>query len=406
MIPEGRRGAGHVAGPEGKQGGVPRLIPLYAAGFVTAAGSTGVAATVGAEHTDLGMSLTALGVFLALYDLAEVVLKPVFGNLTDKVGTKPVIVAGLILFAVASLLGIWAAGPWALGAVRVGQGVAASAFSPASSAAVGHLAPSSTRGAYFGRYGSWKGLGYAAGPLIGALALVLHAPAGLFAVLGVLAALTSVWVAVAVARVQPAPRQRATLADLARAVGRREFLVPVSVLAASTAVLGTLTGNIPALGHAVGLPVLVPAIGVTLLAVTSSVVQPRAGRLHDTGKLSTTMAFGAGMSAIIVGLAVMALLPSAASILVGAVLAGLGIGTATPVGFSALAGVTPRATLGRTMGTAELGREAGEAAGPLIVSGVIPVLALPGALLALAALPLAAGVAGTTLRKRNVESVH
>jgi MFS family permease len=346
------------------------------------------------------MSLTALGVFLALYDLAEIVLKPVFGGLTDRFGAKPVIVAGLVLFAAASLCGIWAAGPWALGLVRLGQGVAASAFSPASSASVSLLSPPGARGAYFGRYGSWKGLGYAAGPLIGAAALIAHAPAALFAVLGAIAVVTALWVIAALPRTRLMPKQRATLADLARAVTAREFLVPVGVLAASTAALGTLTGNIPALGRAVGLPVIVSAVAVTLLAVTSSLVQPRAGRMHDSGRLGTAPALAGAMSAIILGIAVLVLVPSAASILGGAVLVGGGIGVATPIGFSMLASVAPRERLGRMMGAAELGREAGEAAGPLFVSALVPALALPGALLCLAALPLAAGV-GATLRGRT-----
>ena len=378
----------------------PHLAPLFAAGFVTAAGSTGVAATVGAEHESLGMSLSALGIFLALYDLAEIVLKPVFGALTDRIGAKPVIIGGLVVFALASLAGVWAQGAWALSAVRVGQGVAASAFSPASSAAVGLLAPARVRGTYFGRYGSWKGIGYAAGPLIGALALGAGTVGVLFAALGAFAAGAALWVGLSVVSVRPAPKQRATVADLARAVSAPAFLTPVGILAASTAVLGTLTGTIPALGHGIGLPVVVPAVAVTLLALISSLVQPQAGRLHDAGRLSTRTAFTAAMAAIVVGIAVMALLPSAGRILIGAVLAGAGIGVATPIGFSALASVTPPERLGRTMGTAELGREAGEAAGPLIVSAVVAALALPGALLALAVLPLAAGVAGAARGSR------
>lgn len=374
---------------------IPRVAPLYAAGFVTAAGSMGVAATVGADHEQLGMSLPALGIFLALYDLAEIVLKPVFGGLSDRVGAKPIIVSGLALFALASVAGIWASGPWALSAVRVGQGIAASAFSPASSAAIGLLAPTAVRGRYFGRYGSWKGLGYAAGPLIGAFALTLDAGGLLFTVLGISAAAAAIWVAVTVERARPAPKQRATLADLTRAIAAPSFLTPVAALAASTAVLGTLTGNIPALGRSIGLPVLVPAIAVTLMAVVSSIVQPTVGRLHDQARLTSRMVFALAMAFIIGGLAAMAAFPSASTILLGAVLAGAGIGAATPVGFSSLAAITPEERLGGTMGTAELGREAGEAAGPLIVSALVPALALPGALLALAVIPLAAGVAAS-----------
>ena len=69
--------------------------PLYAAGFVTAFGAHSIAAGMGAHSGDIGLSLLNLGILLAVYDLAEVVLKPVFGALSDRIGTKPVVVAGL-----------------------------------------------------------------------------------------------------------------------------------------------------------------------------------------------------------------------------------------------------------------------------------------------------------------------
>ncbi|MFV3113676.1 hypothetical protein [Gordonia amicalis] len=55
----------------------PRSIaPLYLAGFTTAFGAHGVATVLGSESDDIGLSLLGLGLVLALYDLAEVVLKP------------------------------------------------------------------------------------------------------------------------------------------------------------------------------------------------------------------------------------------------------------------------------------------------------------------------------------------
>src|SRR5262249_22290061 len=44
-------------------------------------------------------SLWELGLLLGIYDGAEVVLKPVFGALADRIGAKPVMVGGLVVFA-------------------------------------------------------------------------------------------------------------------------------------------------------------------------------------------------------------------------------------------------------------------------------------------------------------------
>lgn len=52
------------------------------------------------------MSLLTFGLILALYDVAEVILKPIFGPLSDRIGVKSVILGGLLFFALASCAGI------------------------------------------------------------------------------------------------------------------------------------------------------------------------------------------------------------------------------------------------------------------------------------------------------------
>ncbi|MEU3016889.1 hypothetical protein ABZ635_05770 [Nocardiopsis sp. NPDC007018] len=73
---------------------------------------------------------------------------------------------------------------------------------------------------------------------------------------------------------------------------------------------------------------------------------------------------------------------------------GLKVGTVTPLAFAHLAENTPEERLGRTMGNAELGREVGDAGGPLAVGAIAAATSLPIALTALAAAGLASGVLG------------
>ena len=376
---------------------IPRLAPLYAAGFVTAFGANGIAAAVGGEHVELGLTLASLGLFLALYDVAELILKPVFGALSDRIGPRPVIIGGLVVFAAASLIGVFGSGPFWLGLARLLQGAGASAFSPASSAAVARLVPAHRRGTYFGRYGSWKGLGYAGGPVVGAVVVHLGGTQWLFAVLVAMSLVTAVAVLVAVAPIAPLPRQRATLAGMVRAATDRQFLVPVVVLAVGSAAVGALTGMLPALGDAVGVPLLVSTLAVAVLAVTSSLVQPVAGRLHDSGRLRVATAGVAGTAAVAVAFLVLAVVPSVPALFVAALLAGAGVATSTPVAFAHLAGTTPPERLGRRMGSAELGRETGDAVGPLVVGGVGSALALPFGFAAFALVALLGTLAAARL---------
>ncbi|MFD7660742.1 MFS transporter, partial [Actinosynnema sp. NPDC059797] len=148
-----------------------RLPPLYAAGFVTAFGAHGIAASLG-DYTGAA-SLLALGLLLAVYDGAEVVLKPVFGSLADRVGPRPVLLGGLLAFAAASAAFVLAGDPALVGLARFGQGAAAAAFSPAAGALVARLSPRTGHGRAFGGYGAWKGLGYTLGPVLGGALIVL-----------------------------------------------------------------------------------------------------------------------------------------------------------------------------------------------------------------------------------------
>lgn len=293
------------------------MWPLYAAGFTTAFGAHAVAANLGGFSEDAVESLLTLGMLLAVYDGAEVLLKPVFGTIADRIGARPVLIAGLVGFALASATYVVADSAGWLWAARLGQGAAASAFSPAASALVSRLNPGSKYGRAFGSYGFYKSIGYTLGPLIGGALVWLGGFRLLFAVMTVLGLAVAGWALLVVPAVPPLPRARQTVLDLVRRVAEPAFLRPTAALA------GTM-------------------------------------------------------------------LPGLAGLLPAAVLIGLGTGLITPLAFAALAAHTPQARLGQTMGTAEVGRELGDAGGPLLVAAVATATALAYGYAALAAV-LAAG---------------
>lgn len=357
--------------PRSEEPSAPRrqLWPLYAAGFTTAFGAHGIAANLGGDADDAVTSLLVLGGLLALYDGAEVLLKPVFGTLADRVGARPVLLGGLIAFAVASALYVAVGSTGWLWAARLGQGAAASAFSPAASALVARLSPAARHGRAFGSYGFYKSVGYTLGPLLGGVLVWAGGLRLLFGVLAVLGAGVAVWAAVAVPVVPPLPRARQTVVDLARRLADPVFLVPTAALAGATAALSVGVGFLPVSGAQAGLGPVATGAAVSVLAACAAVVQPRAGRALDAGRLSTRAGLVCGTVVAAAGLAC-AMLPGVVGVLLAAALIGVGTGLITPLGFAALAASTPRERLGQTMGAAELGRELGDAGGPLIVAGV------------------------------------
>lgn len=381
------------------QAAPPRQMwPLYAAGFTTAFGAHGIAANLGGHARGAVTSLLVLGGLLALYDGAEVLLKPVFGTLADRVGARPVLLGGLIAFAAASALYVVADSPGWLWAARLGQGAAASAFSPSASTLVARLNPAAKHGRSFGSYGFHKSIGYTLGPLLGGVLVWAGGLRLLFAVLAVLGAAVAVWAALAVPVLPPLPKTRQTLLDLARRLADPAFLTPTGALAAATAALSVGVGFLPVSGRAAGLGTVATGAAVSVLAVCAAVVQPKAGRALDDGRLTTRGGITAGLLLTAAGLAC-AILPGLIGVLSAAALIGAGTGLITPLGFAALAVGTPAERLGQTMGAAELGRELGDAGGPLLVAAVASLTTLTHGYAALGVL-LALGPLLTFLRRR------
>ncbi|KAA0098779.1 MFS transporter [Mycolicibacterium sp. P1-18] len=363
--------------------GIRHQLPLYAAGFVTAFGAHGIAANLGGYTQGQHASLLTLGLLLAVYDGAEVALKPVFGALADRVGARPVLLGGLLAFAAASAAFVIAGDPAWVGLARFGQGAAAAAFSPAAGVLVSRLTPPGAQGRGFGRYGAWKGLGYTLGPLLGGGLIAIGGYDLLFATLAVLAVAVAAWATAMVPGVAPLPRTRQTVADLARRLSSPGFVRPTLALAAATGALSVGVGFLPVIGAERGLGVLVTGAVVSLLALSAAVIQPRAGRARDDGRLSDRAGLVTGLVLTAAGCTAV-LIPGIAGLITAAILIGAGVGLITPLGFAALAASSPKERLGQTMGSAEVGRELGDAGGPLLVGALAAAVTLTPALVGFA----------------------
>ena len=369
----------------GRVGGQGRLLPLYAAGFVTAFGAHSIAASLGGYTHAQHASLLALGVLLAVYDGAEVVLKPVFGSLADRIGARPVLLGGLLAFAAASAAFVLAGDPAWVGLARFGQGAAAAAFSPAAGVLVARLTPNTGQGRGFGRYGAWKGLGYTLGPVLGGVLIAVGGYPLLFTTLAVLGIVVAGWAVLVVPAAPPLPRTRQTVADLVRRLTRPGFVRPTLALAAATAALSVGVGFLPVAGAGRGLGPLATGAIVSLLAAAAAVIQPRAGRARDRGRIGDRTGLAAGLALTAIGCAAV-VIPGVAGLVLAALLIGCGVGVITPIGFAHLATTAPTERLGQTLGAAEVGRELGDAGGPLLVGGLAAAATLTPALLTFAAL--------------------
>jgi MFS family permease len=126
-------------------------------GFVTSFGAHIVAVNLPFYAEKVGIGLTMIGVLIAVYDFAEILAKPVFGGIADKKGMKKAMLAGIILFIIASLLYPFIPSKLLI-VIRFLQGLGAAALSAVSLAMVGNFYKEN-KGRAFGIYNAIKGAG-------------------------------------------------------------------------------------------------------------------------------------------------------------------------------------------------------------------------------------------------------
>jgi MFS family permease len=125
----------------------------------------------------LGATPTVIGVIVASFSVAQLLFAPVWGRLSDRIGRKPILVISLFGTAIGSLLTGLAGSVWLLFLGRVVDGASGASVSVAQASAA-DLAPPSQRARLMGLLGAAFGVGFVAGPAIGALGALggVHVP--------------------------------------------------------------------------------------------------------------------------------------------------------------------------------------------------------------------------------------
>ncbi|MHB8669396.1 MAG: MFS transporter [Acidimicrobiales bacterium] len=124
-----------------------------------------------------------IGLLFAAFSLAQLVCAPLWGRLSDRVGRRPVLLVSLVGTALGSLL-TGLAGSFALLLVgRVVDGVSGASVSVAQ-ASVADVAGPQERARLFGLLGAAFGVGFVAGPALGALAALVGPRAPFFLAAG------------------------------------------------------------------------------------------------------------------------------------------------------------------------------------------------------------------------------
>ncbi|HEY7724491.1 MAG TPA: MFS transporter [Anaeromyxobacteraceae bacterium] len=149
----------------------------------------------------LGASTVEVGIINAAFMLAATALSLPLGLMSDRLGRRRLILAGMGISALTSLLLAVARAPWHVGAIYLFAGMGLACFSPAMMSHVGDCVPRQFLGRAYGWYTFALYLGMALGPAIGGAA----ASWGYGPAFAISAAVTGAGALLGAARVPPSP---------------------------------------------------------------------------------------------------------------------------------------------------------------------------------------------------------
>ena len=115
----------------------------------------------------MGAGGTELGFLVASYAVMRLIFGPIWGSLSDRVGRKPILLIGILGYAVTMVWFGLATKLWMLYAARILAGILSSATAPTTMAFIGDSTPEDERGGGMGLLGAAGGIGTIIGPALG-----------------------------------------------------------------------------------------------------------------------------------------------------------------------------------------------------------------------------------------------
>ncbi len=322
----------------------------------------------------LGATTAFVGLVVSVSTVTGLVLKPLFGLLSDRLGRRPLLLGAAIVLSVVPWAYLVIERPGELLAVRVVHGLGTAMLGPVSVAYIAGLGRERAA-ERLGWFAVARSLGYVLGPLAGGALLLAVEPAAVYVPIAVLSSLALLPLLGLSPEPGLAARPKPAAAGGLRAAGA--LLRDLS--AGARLPIVWLTGGVEALMYAAlyALKSFLPLEALRLghspvwagafFAVQEGVhlvVRPWAGRLGD--RVGQRRPIALGLLLLAVALVALPQVPARAAMVVAAALLGIGQALVTPTSAALVSLQLPRRNLGAGFGLAGSLRNAGKVAGPVL----------------------------------------
>jgi len=371
---------------------VPVVVGAVIAGVFFGGVGGGVAfPTLPALGTVLGISSFVVGMILSINRFTRLLLNTPAGQVLDRLGTRRPMLIGLAVQGLVPFGYVVALdpGPIPLSSAaifflsRALWGVGSAFVFVGAFTTVTHVTTAENRGKWVGYMRGGQSLGFPAGLILGGILTDLYGYSEAFATAGAAGLFAAVVAFVVLPNVEGSASATTRLRDLpavvradARVLGIGATNLAVRFLYAgillSTVVLYTQEYDI-ALGAlaSTGISGIVMAISVLAMSVTTLVV----GRLSDTLPSRTYTVIPA-LGLLAAGFALLAVVPSVESTVVGVALVGVGVGGTGPPLLAYLGDIAPGGDVGKLGGVYNVFGDLGSTIGPLVALPVASVVGM------------------------------
>jgi len=344
---------------------LPALVTICVAGFVGNISFSLLFPVLPYYAQGMGASPSGVGLILASYSYVTAIALVPFGLLSDRVGHRRMLIAGLTLYTLAPLLYPLANNLPQLGFVRAFHGFACAVFYPAAIALALNTSTQDRWGEALGWFTTATQSALIVGPALGGLLLTYYGIKVAFYSCSITPLLGLIFVIFRLTTIQPTGTKEVISSS------SRSWLKQPTIFAGLMAPLfftigsGTILTFMPLYSQGLGIAKTGAGIIIATVYVGSALLRVPGGKLSD--KIGRKPVILLGLVVSFAAIISISFVNSFSGLIVAAIFYGVGMGIATPASYSLVADLTPPSARGLSMGITSSFLHGGLALGPTVM---------------------------------------